>query len=46
MISLSAITDRLMKTFVNTLVGHGCTLIETTPFDRRVVGSNPVLATM
>ena len=27
-------------------VGHGGALVETTPFDRRVVGSNPALAAM
>ena len=26
------------------LVGHGGALVETMPFDRRVVGSNPALA--
>ena len=30
----------------STLVGHGGALVETTPFDRRVVGSNPALAAM
>src|SRR6218665_379047 len=28
------------------MVGHGGALVETTPFDRRVVGSNPALAAM
>src|SRR6218665_2745981 len=27
-------------------VGHGGALVETTPFDRRVAGSNPALAAM
>ena len=27
-------------------VGHGGALVETTPFDQRVVGSNPALAAM
>jgi len=27
-------------------VGHGGALVETTPFDRRVVGSDPALAAM
>ena len=28
------------------IVGHGCALVETTLFDRRVVRSNPALAAM
>ena len=29
---------------LKTLVGHGGALVESKPFDRRVVGSNPALA--
>ena len=28
------------------IVGHGGALVETTPFDRRVLGSNPAIAAM